>query len=151
MQLLTVSLGSQTGSVAAAQGQISPSKSAGWRLTMWECITAGKVQRNHTVVQARAQTPPSGCQHSAHVLLGRGAGTAEGLSGCTGRCWGTQGNNVQLRALNLGDDSLLGAEPAQEGTGPTCCLSQKLDRRADRNRVPTLPASCARVTYMQSA
>uniref|UniRef100_A0A452SP52 Ig-like domain-containing protein n=1 Tax=Ursus americanus TaxID=9643 RepID=A0A452SP52_URSAM len=57
-------------------------------------------QKPSTVVQARAQTPPTGRQRCAQVLLGRGAGTAEGLSGCTGRCWGTQGNNVQLRALN---------------------------------------------------
>ena len=39
-------LGSQTGSLAVGQEQISPLKSAGWRLRMLEFITANRVYKH---------------------------------------------------------------------------------------------------------
>jgi len=45
MELLTRPLESETGSPAVGQGQISPSKPAGWGLRMLEFIIATKVKK----------------------------------------------------------------------------------------------------------
>lgn len=99
--LPAVTLGSQTGSVATGQGQISHWKSAEWRLRMLVFISACKYTTFHPPWRLHFEQQPAFLKwfNCPKVLLVWGTHSRLSES-VKGRCSTIWRNRLQLRALN---------------------------------------------------